>query len=247
MPRYKIDPYLFNEKEKVILQSLRQYDTPLKISQDTGISRSTTYFVLEKLKTRGLAKQVLEGRKKKWIRREEGSSSQNDGEDKNKNTYPHVHVYSGEDGVHDFLKKIIGSDGGRFKSLNGDRITTGWAKNVGIDNIIEFNNHIEKNDLVSDLISSKNTLINHVKVWGDQWTESFVNKPNEYHLLDTKYLEHGAQVFIRKDVVFLINIEKELVFEVKDKEIAKMITLLFDFVKDNTNKINIHDFLKKDR
>jgi len=54
MARYKIDPYLFDEKEKIILKSLILNNTPLEISADTTLPRTTVYFVLDKLKRRGL-------------------------------------------------------------------------------------------------------------------------------------------------------------------------------------------------
>jgi hypothetical protein len=233
MARYKIDPYLFDEKEEIVLDSLIVNNTPLEISSDTSLPRSTVYFILDKLKKRGLVKNVYVGKKKKWILRKNDEQIIESKEIKGNSVSTKY-----------FLNNLVKNESLKFKNLNGDFITEGWNKNIGSKDIIKFNKYIGKNNLVSDLISSENSLKTNFEKWGDEWSESFISKPTEYHVINKKYSEHSGQIFLNDERMFLVNMNKSLIIEIKDKEILKMFESIFEFVKDNTKKINVAEFLK---
>ena len=240
MARYKIDQYLFDEKEKIILKSLILNNTPLEISADTTLPRTTVYFVLDKLKRRGLVKNEYEGRKKKWfLRKIEEKSILNE------DCISNFKKHNNNESIENFLNNLTISNETKFKNLNGDNITEGWNKNIGAKNIIKFNKYLNKNNLVSDLISSKKSLKNNLNQFGSEWSKSFISKPTEYHLINDKYSNHGAQIFLNKNKVFIVNMNTLFVLEISDQETIKMFKSIFEFIKDNTKKISLSDFIKE--
>ncbi len=238
MSRYKIDPFLYTPEEKAILKALITQHTPLSISKFTDIPRTTVYFTLEKLKARGLIKKERSGKKYFWfIKNDETTEFKEERHD------PSIKIYDSKELIDDFLSEIVFNDGERFRSLSGDNIVRGWDEHIGKKKIIEFNNFIEKNGLITDSITSKQPLKKHIELWGEDWVTSFKQKPTEFHIMDKKYSDHGAQIFIKNKKVFVMNINKPIVIEIIDPEISKMFLLMFEFIKDNSQKVNLGVFL----
>jgi len=238
MSRYKIDPYLFSDQEKMVLKSLLSVNTPLKISRQLDLPRSTVYFILEKLKTRGLVKNERKGKKLFWsLRKDDNDEITTDSANKNNS----VKIYDDDKLIDEFLEKITSASGSRLKIYSGDNIIDGWKRNVGVEKIIKFNQQLKENNLVSDWVASAVPLDEQIKAFGKNWLESFVQKPTEAHLIDTVYMRHGAQIFLKNDKVFLANFDKPIVIEIKNPEIAKMFSTIIDFFKDHTKKINLSE------
>lgn len=238
MSRYKIDPFLYTPEEKAILKALITQHTPLTLSKYTHIPRSTVYFTLERLKVRGLVKKERTGKKYFWfIKNNETTDTENDVRN------PAIRIYDSRESIDEFLSEIVFNDGERFRSLSGDHILRGWDEHIGKKKIIEFNKFIEKNGLITDSITSKQPLKEHIELWGDDWATSFKQKPTEFHIMDKKYSDHGAQIFIKNKKVFVMNINKPIVIEIIDPEISKMFLLMFEFIKDYSQKVNIGELL----
>jgi len=238
MPRYKIDPFLYTNEEKLVLKALLTQHTPLNISKYTHIPRSTVYFTLEKLKTRGLIRKDKTDKKYFWFIK---TNEPTDFKEEQHNQS--IKIYDSKELIDEFLSEIVFNDGERFRSLSGDHIVHGWDEHIGKKKIIEFNNFIEKNGLITDSITSKQPLKEHIKLWGEEWITSFKQKPTEFHIMDKKYSDHGAQIFIKNKKVFVMNINKPIVIEIVDPEISKMFLLMFEFIKDYSQKVNIGEFL----
>lgn len=240
MSRYKIDPFLYTNEEKLILKALITQHTPLKISSFAGIPRSTVYFVLEKLRTRGLVKKEKTGKKVSWYLKKNELT-----DFKNEQSNNEVKIYDSKELIEDFLSNVVFKDSERIKTLSGDTITQGWNQHVGRDKIITFNNYIKENNLISDHITSEKPIREHIELWGDDWVNSFQEKPTEYHVLEKEYTNHGGQIFIKNKKVYIINMNKPLIVEIIDPEVAKMFLLMFEFIKDHSKKVNVTDFLNK--
>lgn len=240
MSRYKIDPFLYTNEEKLILKALITQHTPLKISSFASIPRSTVYFVLEKLRTRGLVKKEKIGKKAFWYLKKNETI-----DFKEEQHNQSIKIYDSKELIDEFLSEIVFNDGERFRSLSGDHILRGWDEHIGKKKMIEFNNFIEKNGLITDSITSKQPLKEQAQLWGEEWATSFKQKPTEFHIMDKKYSDHGAQIFIKNKKVFVMNINKPIVIEIIDPEISKMFLLMFEFIKDHSKKVNVSDFLNK--
>jgi predicted transcriptional regulator len=237
MSRYKIDPYLFTNEEKSVLKALRKLNTPLKISRETKIPRPTVYFILEKLKTRGLVKKEKIGKKSIWLLKNNIEVS--DGNEIE--THKNLKVYDSPELIIDFLYKFIHNGTSRFQFFNGDHNPKYWGEHIKTDEVVKLNNLIRDNNLVSDVISSTSFIRQNEDVLGQEWTNSFVDKPTEYHVLDSKYTNFNSQIILQKGKVFIMNIEKPVVFEISDPDIYKCFLSIFEFIKDHTKTSSLSE------
>jgi len=242
MSRYKIDPYLFSKNEKLILKALKFCKTPLSISKETNIPRPTVYFVLDKLKTRGLV--IIENYNKKKSWKLKGVEKNDIGNNIENNVFK---IYKGKESVLDFLYTLITHNAHKFQSLNGDHNISSWNKNIGSELITKLNNLIKDNDLISDFISSNLFIEENKKLLGEKWVESIINKPTEYHLINSKYTNFKSQIILQDGKIFLVNMEKLIVFEISNLDMFKCFESIFEFIKDHTENIRLGDVLNTDK
>lgn len=240
MARYAIDPYLFSKEEKQILKALRFFNTPLSISKNTLIPRSTVYFLLGKLKSRGLVIQDKKDAKVVWKLRD-SSSTLDESLEKIIKQDTSIQIYDSKEAVEDFLESFVTSKNTKFNALNGDHNIEGWNRNIGIKRITEFNNLINQNKIISDIISSDYFIKQNKEVLGEDWALSYKNKPTEYHLLNHKYTNYKTQILLHNQKIYIINMDKPLVIEITDTDIFDCFSSLFQFIKDNTKSITLNN------
>lgn len=240
MARYAIDPYLFSEEEKQILKALRVCDTPLSISKYIAIPRSTVYFLLNKLKSRGLVIQDKKSTKSIWTLRDM-TSIPNESLEKIIKQDTSIQVYDSKQTVEDFLEFFSTSKNTKFNALNGDHNVEGWNKHIGANRVTEFNALINKNKIISDIISSDYFIKQNKKVLGEDWALSYKNKPTEYHILDHKYTNYKTQILLHNQKIYIVNMDKPLVIEISDTDIFECFSSIFQFIKDNTKSITLNN------
>ncbi|MEN9921523.1 MAG: Sugar-specific transcriptional regulator TrmB [Candidatus Parcubacteria bacterium] len=240
MSRYKIDPFLFDETEKIVLKSLRINKTPLEISKDTNTPRSTVYFILEKLKKRGLVKKEKIGKKTFWILKK---SNEIELAENQPREHSNIKIYDSSEQIVDFLYRFVSQNSSRFQFFNGDHNPQHWGKYVETRDGVKLNNLIRDNGLISDIISSASFIKNNENVLGRDWTNAFVDKPTEYHVLNSKYTNFNSQIILQTNKVFIMNMEKPVLYEISDPDIYNCFTSIFQFIKDNSKKVNASDFL----
>lgn len=242
MSRYKIDPYLFSTEEKKVLKALRTLNTPLKISGQTSIPRPTVYFILEKLKTRGLIKKEKLGKKSIWLLK---NTDETETPSEIETTHKNLKIYDSPESIVDFLYNFIAQNTSRFQFFNGDHNPKHWSKHIKTSEVVKLNNLIRDNNLVSDVISSIPFIKENENVLGKEWADSFVDRPTEYHALDSKYTDFNSQILLRQGKVFIMNIEKPVVFEISDPDVYKCFTSIFEFIKDHTEKQCLAEVINK--
>ena len=240
MSRYKIDPFLYSNEEKEVLKALRLLNTPLKISRKTNIPRPTVYYILEKLKTRGLVKKETVGKKSVWLLKTTHETAQtSEITTANKN----LKIYDSPELIVDFFYRFVqGTE--RFQFFSGDHNPKYWGKYVKTDDGVKLNNMIRDNNLVSDVFSSTNFISGNENVLGREWTDAFVDKPTEYHPLDSKYTDFTSQIILQNGKVFLLNMKKPVIFEISDEDICKCLASILEFIKDHTEKRSLGDVVK---
>ncbi len=238
MSRHKIDPYLLSDEENIILDKIRNSHTPLLISRDSGIPRSTVYFLLLKLEKRGFVEKQMVGKKKRWIL-QNSTLKEKSSED------PSIKIYKTAREIEDFLLHMTTEDKNRIKSLSGNNISNGWRKNVGNNSMIKFNNLIKKNGLISELITSSKYFEEQYNDLGEDWGHSFADRPCEFHFFPDRYINHSGQIFIKSDNVFLIDMNIPIIIEIKNKNISRMIQSMFEFIKDNTPTGDVNELIRK--
>lgn len=238
MARYAIDPYLFSKEEKLIFKTLKKHNTPLTISKYTSIPRSTVYFLLNKLKTRGLVAQDKKGKRVIWIIRDT-TSIEDISLEKIIKQDTSIQIYDSKQTIEDFLESFASSKNTKFNSLNGDHNVEGWNTHIGTKRITEFNALINQNKIISDIISSDYFIEQNKKILGEDWALSYKNKPTEYHILNNKYTNYKTQILLHNQKIYIINMDKPLVIEISDTDIFQCFSSIFQFIKDNTKTITL--------
>ncbi len=242
MPRYKIDPYLLSEEENILINNLVRFHKPLQLAKETGIPRSTVYFLLEKLKKRGFVFETNINGKRTWSL----IKSSKDIIDNNKiEQNPFIKIYRTKDEINQFLNYLLENKNDRLKGFSGDNISTGWKKNVGIKKIIEFNNVIKNESLISELITSNKYFKKQIEEMGTDWAQSHSDRPCEFHIIPKKYSAHSGQIFMKSDSIYFIDMNKPLIIEIRESSIKTMMEFLFSFIKDNTPSTNINEYIEK--
>jgi hypothetical protein len=125
----------------------------LKIATQTTIPRPTVYFVLEKLKTRGLVKKEIVGKKSVWLLKSSDEIAQ---VGESVTQHKNLKVYTSPEAIVDFLYRFVTQHTDRFQFFNGDNNAKHWGKYVKTSDGVKLNNLIRDNNLVSDVIASIN-------------------------------------------------------------------------------------------
>ena len=64
------------------------------------------------------------------------------------------------------------------------------------------------------------------------------------HVIDEEYFKHGGQIWIFKNSLYFIAMNEEIIIEVRNSEIQKLVLSLFRFIQDNSRKIDVNAILR---
>ncbi|MAG12232.1 hypothetical protein CL630_00255 [bacterium] len=64
------------------------------------------------------------------------------------------------------------------------------------------------------------------------------------HEIDEEYFKHGGQVWVFRNSLYLIAMNEEIIIEVRNSEIQKLILSMFRFIQDNSKKIDVNALLR---
>ncbi|MEI6553905.1 MAG: hypothetical protein WCO09_05030, partial [bacterium] len=166
------NPYLFSQNERLILDNIEKYNTPLELSAVTKIPRPTVYITLEKLEVRNLIHSIKVGKKRKWILNTGtdvfGLIGKIDGNTVNftntggkshatsfvspptnyNSPTPGVQIYTEKKDIFRVLDRISTPSRTRLQILSGDNILKDYDTAVGKDKIIEFNEKIKASNII---------------------------------------------------------------------------------------------------
>jgi len=247
-------------KEVSILDTLRSgKNTPLKISQITKISRPAIYEILTKLHKRGLVKTNIVNGKKYWSQAKDRDLEQelystkkqllniSEGvEETHGLSDSIVIVHKGVEAVQRVLMEIVKNNKGqRLFGIQGDRIILGWNKIFGSEKINEFNNLVKENEIITEFIVPPNFFERGFEDGGKSWAQNFMGRMSISHEIEDQYFEHGGQIFIFKNSLYLIAMNEEVVIEVRNSEIQKLLLSMHSFIQDNSKKFDTNKLLKE--
>lgn len=248
-----------NFKERRVLDLLRRGNTtPLAISNETRISRPAIYEILERLHKRGLVKTNIENGRKSWsiakdqdierslyttkrylLNISEGVEELHGVADST------VTIHRGADAIRDLLHPILKEHKEqRLYGIQGDVVVTGWNKVFGIEGTNELNRFIKKNRIIVEGIVPDGWFERQTKLLGKKWAKDFEGRMAITHTIPQEYFEHGGQIWVFKNSLYLIAINEEIVIEVRNSEIQKLILSMFTFIQDNAQKIDVNEKLR---
>lgn len=234
------------------------HNTPLSLSKTTKISRPAIYAILKSFKKRGLADVFVKNQKKYWrINTDEVISG---------------HLYDtrkaifrlpeGKKELHGLLdssvtiyrnkatiKKVISTmfDVHRNEKLygyQGNVSEIGWDKIFSVQETNYINRQIKKNHILVDAILPSGWFERQVREMGVDWAKDFEGRTTGVNIISPEFFKHGGQVWMFKNSLYLFALNEEIVIEVKNSEIQKMVLALFNFIQENSKKIDANNLLR---
>jgi len=249
-----------SRKETNVLDALRAgKSTPLLISQHTKVSRPAIYEILVRLHKRGLIKSKIVNGKKYWSQAKDRDLEQELYETKKMlfdigEGVEEVHglsdstviVHRGNKAVKKLLDNIVREHKEqRLHAIQGDNVAKGWEHIYGAEGIGEWNRDVKKNKLITEMIFPYGVFARQVKIYGKKWAENFEGRAAITHEIDEGYFQHGGQIFIFKNSLYLMAMNEEIIIEVRNSEIQKLILSMFRFIQDNSQKFDVNARLRK--
>lgn len=243
-----------------VLDALRAgKDTPLLISKYKKVSRPAVYEILDRLHKRGLIKSNISNGKKYWSQAKERDLEQElyntkkqlfnmeDGTKEIKGmSDPTVIIHRGTKAVKKILDSIVKDyKGQRLYAIQGDKIGKGWEHIYGTSGIDKWNSEIKKKKIITEMIFPDGIFERQIRIYGKKWAKNFEGRSAVTHEIDKKYFQHGGQILIFRNSLYLIAVNEEVVIEVHNSEIQKLVLSMFRFIQDNSHKIDINEILRE--
>jgi hypothetical protein len=242
-----------------VLSALQEgHNTPLKIARETKVSRPGVYDMLLDFKRRGLVEsRITDGRKhwkllerkeleKRFFEVKRAILGISEGTNEVFGLDDAVVVtYRGKEAVKKVLTGIfLEHKNERLYGFQGDVAANKWNDLFSASETNRINQHIKKNALIVDAMLPEGWFERQIKEFGTEWATEFEGRATRTSLIPTEYFAHGGQLFIFKDSIYLLALGEELVIEIRNSEIQKMLLAFFKFMQDNSQVIDANELLR---
>jgi hypothetical protein len=232
--------------------------TPLGIASETGVSRPAIYAILNKLKVRGIVERHVVAGKKYWricdartieevlydakralLQIPEGREEVHGRSDSA------VIVHRGADAIKRLFNPLFTlHKHERFYGFYSDVPATGWNSLFTASETNRINRDIKEGGIIAEGITSEGFFEEQTKELGIDWAKDFEGRMARINIIGHEYFEHGGLVWIFKESLYLMALHEELVVEVRNSEIQKMILKMFAFMQDNSRTIDVNELLR---
>jgi len=233
--------------------------TPLIITTHTKVSRPAVYEIIERLHGRGLIRSTIRNGKKYWIKAKlqdleqelYNSKKQLFGIDEGVEEVRGlsdslVTVHRGDEAIRKLLRGIlVENKDTRLSTIQGDAVVIGWNKVFGVEGTNELNRFIKKNRIIVEAIMPFGWFERQTKLLGTKWARDFEGRMSINHEIDEHYFEHGGQIWMFKNSVYFVAMNEEIVIEVRNSEIQRLIMAMFNFIQDNSKKFDVNARLRE--
>jgi len=248
-----------SRNEIKVFDSIRRgKNTPVLVHEETKVSRPTIYEILDRLHKRGLIKTNIIDGKKYWSQAKEKDLEKEiyetkkalfeieDGVEEVKGLSDStVIVHRGGEAIRKLLIGIIKDNKDqRLRAIQGDAVVIGWNKVFGIEGTNELNRLIKKNRIITEPILPYGWFERQIKIMGKKWAEDFEGRMAVNHEIDEEYFNHAGQIWMFKNSLYLVAMHEEVVIEVRNSEIQKLVLSMFRFIQDNSRKFDVNERLR---
>lgn len=242
-----------------MLDSLKNgLDTPLEVSRKTKVSRTAVYAILENLKERGFVSTHIRNGKKSWFLSPERDLDATiydakrvlldipEGrEELHGITDATVIVHRGKEAVKKLMEDLwLHHKNERLYGFQGDVAAIGWNKIFTVEETNAFNRAVKKNGIIVEAILPDGWFERETRNLGVGWAKDFEGRTTRTHVVDEQYFKHGGQLYLFKNSIYLNAHNEELVVEIRNSEIQKMLMAFFRFMQDHSRVIDANDLLR---
>lgn len=242
-----------------MLSSLQDgINTPLLLTRATGVSRTAIYAILGNLKKRGLVHTRIVGGKKHWSLAPEREIEEvvyeakrallkipEGREEVHGLSDASVIIHRGTEAVRKVLNEmLLDNKNERFYGFQGDVAAINWNKIFSVQETNAFNRAIKKNHIIAEAILPDGWFERETKNLGVEWAKDFEGRTTRVNIIDEEYFKHGGQMFIFRESIYLISLSEELIIEIRNSEIQRMMLSFFKFIQDNSQVIDANALLR---
>jgi hypothetical protein len=250
---------LSTNETKILDAIYHRQETPVQIERTTHISRPTIYDTIKKLHIRGLVRSTIRNSKKYWVPAKNIDLDKrlfdvkktlfgfDEGvEEVHTPSESTVTIHRGKEAVHALIHSIFAEHKqSRLYGIQGDVVSIGWNKVFGVAGTNELNRLVKKNNMIVEALLPRNWFDRQIQLMGKEWAQDFQGRMSIAHEIDEKYFDHGGQIFIFKHSLYLIAMNEEIIIEVQNSEIQKLILSMFRFIQDNGRKFDVNARLRE--
>ncbi|MSU56549.1 MAG: hypothetical protein EXS51_04585 [Candidatus Taylorbacteria bacterium] len=248
-----------SKKEEQVLLALRDgIDTPLLLTRATKVSRTAIYAILTNLKKRGLANTHVTSGKKHWALTPEREIEEvlyaakrtllkipEGREEVHGLSDSTVIIHRGPEAIRKVLGELLfAHKNERFYALIGDGAAEYWNKIFSLQETNRFNRALKKNNIIAETIIQDGFLERETRRLGVSWAKDFEGRTTKVNVIDSEYFAYGAQVWMFKQSIYLMALGEELVIEIRNSEIQKMLLTFLKFMQDNSRVIDANALLR---
>ena len=249
-----------SKKEASVLIALQEgHSTPVSIARETGVSRTAVYAILQNIKKRGLAKSHIMNGKKSWVLAPErdieevfyeakrGLLKISEGrEELHGLSDSTVVVHRGKEAIKKLMDRMFSQHKNeRFIGFQGDVPNIGWNKMFTTEETNRINKSIKKNHFIVESLLPTGWFENETKQLGIEWAKDFEGRTTRVNVIDAEYFAHGGQLFLFKNSIYLLALGEELIIEIHNSEIQKMLLAFFRFMQENSRVIDANALLRQ--
>lgn len=249
---------LSKKEQKVLIALQKGADTPVKLSRETDVSRTAVYAILQNLRKRGIvASHTTQGKKRFALAGEREIEEILYEAKRALLTIPEgreeVHglsdsmvvVHRGKEAVRTLLNGVLSDHrNDRFYGFQGDAAAVNWNKVFNVEETNRFNRTVKKNNIIFDAILPEGWFERQTHELGTTWAKDFEGRATRVNVIDQEYFKHGGQIFVFKQSVYLIALGEEVVIEIRNSEIQKMILAFFRYIQDTSPIIDANEVLR---
>lgn len=250
---------LSKKEQRALIALQAGSDTPVKLSKVTDVSRTAIYAILQNLKKRGIVashiqngrktfalaaereiEKVLYAAKRTLLKIPEGREEVHGLSDST------VIIHRGNGAVKKVINQIfVENSNERLYGFQGDIAAINWNNIFSVQETNKINRLIKEKGFIVEAILPEGWLERSTKELGVQWAKDFEGRTTRVNEIDAEYFAHGGQMFIFKQSIYLMALGEELVIEIRNSEIQKMLLAFFKFMQDNSQVIDANELLRK--
>jgi hypothetical protein len=103
---------------------------------------------------------------------------------------------------------------------------------------------VKKNGIIVDALLPDGWFERQTRLLGVAWAKDFEGRTTRTHVVDEQYFKHGGQLYLFKNSIYLNAHNEELVIEIRNSEIQKMLMAFFLFMQDHSRVIDANEILR---
>lgn len=154
-------------------------------------------------------------------------------------------IHRGAEAIRELMRHIFHDHKHeRLYGFQGDVSIIGWDKIFSTKETNHFNQAIKKNKLIVEAVLPNGWFEAQSRELGVEWARDYEGRTARVNVIDQSYFAHGGQMWMFKDSLYLFALNEEIVIEIRNSEIQKMIFSFFKFIQDNSQLIDANELLR---